>query len=101
MTKRQINSLAASIAKDFSQEIADCFENYMPKWSEPYIHPTQNGKGFYISLAEDLEGDKEMSWAKFEKNVLESDFEVLKSHLPKFVALVERMERKIKRLRDL
>ncbi len=95
--------LKKELARSIKNEVEIWLTNYGPNWAEPFVTLDTKGNGLYVSLTEDCENDKLLSWSKFIKQQKKFDFEsitVAKKHLKNFNKMVKMLEIQIKKMEE-
>ena len=87
------------IKKELAQRIQQDLEIWLadhgPEWAEPFVTLDSKGNGFYVSLTEDVENDKLLSWSKFMEQQKAPNFKSItaaKKHLKNANKLVKMLE---------
>ena len=79
-------------------------EDYGPTWCNPYVTLDHLGRGLYVSLTEENEFDKLLTWEQFiGKKQYQMDFKTsnaAKKHLKNINVIVEFLKQEIKRLEE-
>jgi|688.fasta_scaffold1575755_2 hypothetical protein len=75
--------------------------NHGPNWAEPFVTLDSKGNGFYVSLTEDFEHDKLLSWSNFIEQQKCPEFASItaaKKHLKNVKKLVKMLEFEIQQM---
>lgn len=79
-------------------------EDYGPTWCDPYVSLDHGGRGLYISLTEEDEFSKLLTWKKFIHELHYSiefkDSNAAKKHLKNINVIVEYLKQEIKNLEE-
>lgn len=78
--------------------------DYGPTWCQPWVSLDHLGRGLYVSLTEENEFDKLLTWKKFiDGKHYQNDFKnsnAAKKHLKNINVIVEFLKQEIKRLEE-
>jgi hypothetical protein len=92
-------ALLEQIESDLEVWLAD----FGPQWAEPFVTLDSKGNGFYVSLTEDVENDKLLSWSKFMEQQQCPNFASItaaKKHLKNANKLVKMLEIEVKKMEE-
>lgn len=83
-----------NLIKDITTSVEFIFDQYGPKWAEPYIDLDSSGDHIYVSLTEDLNESRLIKWSELIKNATKTieDKKAIKKHIINAKKLIEVLE---------